>query len=92
MNLTKIMRYTSQNNRNNKKLDPQQEANTNQQSTSKTKTTTDPITKAGINQRNVTNNHVQQIDANNFNSNNIKHKIQKKNEQEDQINNKLQKY
>ena len=72
------MRYTSQNNRNNKKLDPQQEANTNQQSTSKTKTTTDLITKAGINQRNVTNNHAQQIDANNFNSNSIKHKIQKK--------------
>ena len=79
MNLIKITRYTSQNNSNNKKLDPQQERNTNEQSTSRTERTTNPINKTGINQRNVTNNHDQHTDTNIFNSNIIKcNKNQKK--------------
>ena len=72
MNLIKITRYTSQNNSNNKKLDPHQERNTNEQSTSRTERTTNPINKTGINQRNVTNNHDQHTDTNIFNSNIIK--------------------
>ena len=79
MNLIEITRYTSQNNSNNKKLDPQQETNTNQQSTSRTERTADAITKTGISQRNITNNHDQHTDTDNFNSNNMKHnKNQKK--------------
>ena len=78
MNLIKITRYTSQNNSNNKKLDPQQERNTNEQSTSRTERTTNPINKTGINQRNVTNNHDQHTDKNNFNSNIKCNKNQKK--------------
>ena len=79
MNLIEITRYTSQNNSNNKKLDPQQETNTNQQSTSRTERTADAITKTGISQRNITNNHDQHTDTDNFNSNIMKHnKNQKK--------------
>ena len=48
MNLIKITATT-------KKLELQQETNTNQQSTSRTERTTDPIIKTGINHRNVTN-------------------------------------
>ena len=55
-----------------KKLDPQQERNTNEQSTSRTERTTNPVNKAGINQRNVTNNHDQHTDTNIFNSNILK--------------------
>ena len=72
MNLIKITRYTSQNNSNNKKLDPHQERNTNEQSTSRTERTTNPINKTGINQRNVTNNHDQHTDTNIFDSNIIR--------------------
>ena len=72
MNLIKITRYTSQNNSNNKKLDPQQERNTNEQSTSRTERTTNPINKTGVIQRNVTNNHDQHTDTNIFNSNILK--------------------
>ena len=61
------------------KKDPQQETNTNQQSTTRTIRTTKPITKIGINYRNVINNHDQHTDTNNLNSNIIKHdKNQKK--------------
>ena len=53
--------------------------NTNQQSASRTERTADPITKTGISQRNVTNNHDQHTDTDNFNSNIMKHnKNQKK--------------
>ena len=78
MNLIEIVRYTSQNSSNNKKTWPQQETNTNQQSASRTERTTDPITKTGINQENVTNNHDQLIDANNFNSNIINYNQNKR--------------
>ena len=52
-----------------KKFNPQQERNTNEQSTSRTERTTNLINKTGINQRNVTNNHDQHTDTNIFNSN-----------------------
>ena len=55
-----------------KKFNPQQERNTNEQSTSRTERTTNLINKTGINQRNVTNNHDQHTDTNIFNSNIIK--------------------